>query len=113
VNVGAVVLTGGPNGSTAGQAVFANSSGGATLGLYGAGGTLSTTVGSFTTMNPSSSLARANPITGVALNGPVQAGMPASLETYGGNGTGTLDNDFVIFTADMSNSLEELSGFLQ
>jgi hypothetical protein len=113
VNVGAVVLTGGPNGSTAGQAVFANSSGGATLGLYGAGGTLSTTVGSFTTMNPSSSLARANPITGVALNGPVQAGMPASLETYGGNGTGTLDNDFAIFTADMGSSLEELSGFLQ
>ena len=112
-NVGALVLTGGPNGSTAGQAVFANSSGGATLGLYSATGTLSTTVGAFTTSNPSSSLARVNPITSVALNGPVQAGMPASLETYGANGTGALDNDFVIFTGDSANSFEELSGFLQ
>jgi hypothetical protein len=55
---------------------------------------------------------RVNPITGVALNGPVQAGMPASLETYGPNGA-TIDNDFVMFTADTAGSLEELSGFLQ
>lgn len=112
-NAGVLVLTGGANGATAGQAVFANASIASTLGLYGAGGAPSTSIGAFTTKNASSSMARTNPITGVALNGPVQAGMPAMLESYGPNGVGSIDNDIAIFVSDVSIPLTELSGFLQ
>jgi hypothetical protein len=107
------VLTGAVNGTTAGQAVFADASIGSTLGLYGAGGASSTSIGAFTTKNASSAMARTNPITGVALNEPVQAGMPAMLESYGPDGVGSVGNDIAIFVSDASIPLTELSGFLK
>jgi hypothetical protein len=114
-NAGALVLTGGANnGSMAGQTVFASGTPAvaSSLGLYGAGGTLSTTIGAFTTTNPSTSSARVNPITGVALNGPAQAGVPATLETFGPDGVGGVGNDLVVFASDASIPLNEISGFL-
>jgi hypothetical protein len=115
-NAGALALTGGANGATAGQAVFASASVGSSLGLYGTGGTLSTAIGAFTTTNPGNNNApRVNPITGVALNGPAQAGMPAAIETYGPDGAGAVGNDIAIFASDASiplNASSEISGFL-
>jgi hypothetical protein len=58
-------------------------------------------------------MTRVNPITDVALIGPVQAGMPAMLETYGPDGVGSVGNDIAIFVSDASIPLTELSGFLQ
>jgi hypothetical protein len=112
-NAGALVLTGGANGSTGGQAVFASASVASTLGLYNASGALARSLGSFTMTNPSTSMARVQPMTGVSLNGPVQAGIPATLETYGPDGVGTVSNDFAMFASDGSITLTELSGFLQ
>jgi len=110
-NDGVLVLTGGANGATAGQAVFASASVASTLSLYGAAGAFTRSIGSFTMTNPSTSGARANPITGVALNEPVQAGMPAMLQFFGLDGVGSPSSDIAVYATDISIPLTEVSGF--
>jgi len=114
-NVGALVLTGGGNGATAGQAVFASSSVAASLYLYGSGGAQTNLVGTLSMTNPSSSSARVNPIYGVALDGgAVQTGMPAMLELFGTDGLGGNAEDIAIYSSDGATTpFAELSGFGQ
>ncbi len=116
---GALVVTGGTS-PVAGQAVFAKGSPAvaATLGLYGAGGTLANTIGPLLSYNvvtgaPASATNLANPVTAVSLvGGPVQAGLPTLLELGGATGAGAAE-DIGIFSSDAVTPLQELSGFDQ
>jgi hypothetical protein len=123
---GALVMTGGSNNTTVnatlgGGAAFANgaTSDGwpitqASLGLYGAGGVLTRSIGTLSMNNVANSTTLTRPITGVALNnGPVQAGMPALLELYGKDGTGNPSTDIAAYATDASIPLTQLSGFDQ
>jgi len=122
----ALVLTGGSNNTTVnaglgGGAAFANgaTSDGwpitqASLGLYGAGGVLTRSIGTLSMTNVANNTALTQPITGAALNnGPVQAGMPALLELYGKDGTGNPSTDIAAYATDASIPLTQLSGFGQ
>jgi hypothetical protein len=112
-NEGVLAVTGGANGVTAGQPVFASSTVAATIGLYGTAGTLLNPVGQFSMSNPAAGT-RVNPIYGVALDsGPVQAGMPAMLELFGTDGTGANASDIAIYASDASTTFAQLSGFAQ
>jgi hypothetical protein len=117
---GALVMTGGGNTTPAtGQAVqpvFANSSPAvsASLGLYGASGALTNTIGTLSSTNVAFQTNFASPITGVGLNsGPVQAAMPATLLLFGSDGTGASAQDIAIFASNGSTPFAELSGFIQ
>jgi len=113
---GALVMTGGANGATAGQAEFANGSPAVTasLGLYSSAGALTTTIGTLSSTNVANGPALALPITGVALNGgPVQQAMPATLLLFGTDGTGAAGQDIAIFSSDNSTPFAQISGFDQ
>jgi hypothetical protein len=125
---GALVISGGGNTSPAtGQPLFASTSPafGATLGLYAANGTLTTTIGTLSQTNPGTSnmYTAGGGITGVALNGgPVQAAMPQMLLLFGKDGTGNPAQDIALFASDNSTGscsafligcLDQLSGFAQ
>ena len=117
---GALVMTGGGNTTPAsGQAVqpvFASSSPAvsASLGLYGASGALTNTIGTLSSTNVAFQTSFASPVTGVGLNsGPVQAVMPATLLLFGSDGTGASAQDIAIFASNGSTPFAELSGFIQ
>jgi len=117
---GALVMTGGGNTTpVSGQAVqpvFANSSPAvsASLGLYGASGALTNTIGTLSSTNVAFQTSFASPVTGVGLNsGPVQVAMPATLLLFGSDGTGASAQDIAIFASNGSTPFAELSGFIQ
>ena len=114
---GALVMTGGANGATAGQAVFASTTPAVTasLGLYSASGTLTTSIGTLSSTNVANTgTPFGNPMTGVALNsGPVQAAMPEMLLLFGKDGTGAVGQDIALFSSDNSTPFAQLSGFDQ